>query len=151
MYILMKVGFKFSEKLLQHGICSPSACHISHRNTIYRHGYSVSLSVAPIPAFGRSASHGSGAEELRPAKLALRSDSGANVYKVEVFQEVLRLLYTRGYAVNLGFVQRFPIHQPADALMPPNFGDPHQHVRPYMAVALTFVYVIPVRHDDLLD
>ena len=72
------------------------------------------------------------------------------MYKVEVFQEVLRLLYARRYAVNLGFVQRLPIHHPADALMPANFGDPHQHVRPYMAVALTFVYVIPVRHDGLL-
>jgi hypothetical protein len=89
-------------------------------------------------------------EEVTPAKPALRSDSGASVYEAEIFQEVLRLLDARRYAVNLRSVQRYPIHQPGDALMPPNFDDPYQHVRPNMAVALTFIYVMLVRHDDLL-
>lgn len=66
------------------------------------------------------------------------------MYKVEIFQEVLCLLNARRNAIKLVSVQRFPIHEPREALIPPKPGNPNHRVRQYMAVALTFVDFVAI-------
>lgn len=61
------------------------------------------------------------------------------MYEVEIAYEMLRLLDTGRNAINFVSIQRFPIHQPREALIPSDLGDPNHRVGQNMAVALTFV------------
>jgi hypothetical protein len=57
---------------------------------------------------------------------------------------MLRLLDAGRNAINLASIQRFPIHQPRETLVPPDLGNSNHRVRQYVAVALTFVDFAPI-------